>query len=154
VAAALAALELVQHEPRLIERVAENAQTLRHALAEQGFGIPLGQQTQIVPLIVGESQLAMEVCERALKRGVFAQAIRPPTVPTGSARLRLAAIATHTATELRWAAEQLASAARDAGLEPAAPEPVDTVEIATDAADSAARIYDAELEEPAFRRAA
>jgi hypothetical protein len=60
----------------------------------------------------------MEFCERALERGVFAQAIRPPTVPHGSSRLRLAAMATHTAAELRWAARELAAAADEAGLEP------------------------------------
>ena len=60
----------------------------------------------------------MEFCERALKRGVFAQAIRPPTVPHGTARLRLSAMATHTQSELRWAARELAAAAREAGLEP------------------------------------
>ena len=43
----------------------------------------------------------MRVCERALERGVFAQAIRPPTVPAGTSRLRLAAMASHTPAELR-----------------------------------------------------
>ena len=57
-------------------------------------------ETQIVPLVVGEPELALDVCERALGRGVFAQAIRPPTVPAGSSRLRLAAMATHTPAEL------------------------------------------------------
>jgi glycine C-acetyltransferase/8-amino-7-oxononanoate synthase len=54
---------------------------------------------------------------------VFAQAIRPPTVPRGSSRLRLAAMTTHAASELRWAAQALASAARDVGLEPAGARP-------------------------------
>ena len=52
---------------------------------------------QIVPLVVGDAARAMAFCERALRRGVFAQAIRPPTVPEGSSRLRLAAMATHNA---------------------------------------------------------
>jgi glycine C-acetyltransferase/8-amino-7-oxononanoate synthase len=92
---------------------------MRDALVEEGFYIEAGD-TQIVPLIIGDSKLALDVCERALERGVFAQAIRPPTVPRGSARLRLAAMATHAPAELRWAAQELAAAARDAGLEPAA----------------------------------
>jgi 8-amino-7-oxononanoate synthase len=120
VAAALASLELLREQPRRIERLLQNARTLRTALVEEGFYID-GGETQIVPLVVGDSQLAMDVCERALRRGVFAQAIRPPTVPRGSARLRLAAMATHKPVELRWAARQLAAATREAGLEPAAP---------------------------------
>jgi 8-amino-7-oxononanoate synthase len=119
VAAALAALALLQEQPRRTERLRYNAHVLRSALLEHGFYIE-GDETQIVPLVIGDAQLAMDVCERALDRGVFAQAIRPPTVPRGSARLRLAAMASHAAGELRWAAEQLAAAAREAGLEPAA----------------------------------
>ena len=119
VAAALAALGVVQEQPRRIERLRQNARVLRTALVDEGFYIE-GDETQIVPLVIGDSRITMDVCERALLRGVFAQAIRPPTVPRGTARLRLAAMATHAAAELRWAAGQLAAAAREAGLEPAA----------------------------------
>jgi 8-amino-7-oxononanoate synthase len=126
VAAALAALELLHEQPRRIERLLQNARTLRTALVEEGFYVD-GGETQIVPLVIGESRLAMDVCERALGLGVFAQAIRPPTVPAGSARLRLAAMATHRPAELRWAARQLATATREAGLEPAgSPLPTET----------------------------
>jgi len=58
------------------------------------------------------------VCERSLKRGVFAQAIRPPTVPPNSSRLRLAVMASHRVEELRTAARTLAGVARAAGVEP------------------------------------
>ena len=123
VAAALAAIELLAEQPRQIERLHQNARTLRAALADEGFRIEPGE-TQIAPLIVGDSQLTMDFCERALERGVFAQAVRPPTVPHGSSRLRLAAMATHTAADLRWAARELAAAADEAGLEPVGTEPV------------------------------
>jgi 8-amino-7-oxononanoate synthase len=123
VAAALAAIELLAEQPRQIERLHQNAHTLRAALSDEGFRIERGE-TQIVPLIIGDSQLTMDFCEQALTRGVFAQAIRPPTVPHGSSRLRLAAMATHTAAELRWAARELAAAADEVGLEPAGTEPV------------------------------
>jgi len=123
VAAALAAIELLEEQPRQIERLHQNARILRTALADEGFRIERGE-TQIVPLVVGDSRLTMEFCERALARGVFAQAIRPPTVPHGSSRLRLAAMATHTAAELRWAARELAAAADEAGLEPVGAESV------------------------------
>ena len=59
----------------------------------------------------------MALCERSLDGGVFAQAIRPPTVPAGSSRLRLAVMATHRADELRAAARVIGRAARELGLE-------------------------------------
>jgi glycine C-acetyltransferase/8-amino-7-oxononanoate synthase len=114
VAAALTALEILRENPRRIERVRRNAQTLRDALTQHGLPVPDGE-TAIVPLVVGDAGRTMELCERALRRGVFAQAIRPPTVPEGSSRLRLAAMATHNTAELEWAAAQLGAAAREAG---------------------------------------
>jgi hypothetical protein len=60
----------------------------------------------------------MRICELALARGVFAQAIRPPTVPAMTSRLRLAVMATHRPAELVAAAQTLAAAARAAGFEP------------------------------------
>jgi glycine C-acetyltransferase/8-amino-7-oxononanoate synthase len=117
VAAALAALEQLREQPRLIERLLRNAEVLRAALRNEGFDVPDGQ-SQIVPLVLGDAALAVDVCERALAKGVFAQAIRPPTVPAGTSRLRLAAMATHTPAEMRWAAEQLAAAVREADPQP------------------------------------
>jgi glycine C-acetyltransferase/8-amino-7-oxononanoate synthase len=51
----------------------------------------------------------MAACEKALRKGIFAQAIRPPTVPEGTSRLRLAVMASHTGAELRQAAKALAA---------------------------------------------
>ena len=65
----------------------------------------------IVPLVIGDPDAAMAACGAALERGVFAQAIRPPTVPDGTSRLRLVAMATHTEAELRDAAEVLGALA-------------------------------------------
>ena len=84
----------------------------------------------IVPLIVGDERAALAFCRHALDLGVFAQAIRPPTVPAGTSRLRLTAMASHTPGELRDAAAALGVAARRAGIEPEqmlvpAPEPVE-----------------------------
>ena len=77
----------------------------------------------IVPLIIGDEREAMRLCQEAIERGVFAQAIRPPTVPAGTARLRLTVMASHTAAELRKAAGVLGSAARRMGLDPEAMTP-------------------------------
>jgi glycine C-acetyltransferase/8-amino-7-oxononanoate synthase len=118
VAGALAALELMQERPHRVERLRSNARALRRALAEEGFPVA-EDEMQIVPLIVGEEREAMSLCQAALQEGVFAQGIRPPTVPAGTSRLRLTAMASHTAAELSAAARVFGEAARALGLEPA-----------------------------------
>ena len=82
VAAAMAALELLREQPRRVEKLQRNAAVLREALAEQGLGAVPGE-TQILPLLVGAADAAVAASEAALRQGVFAQAIRPPTVPEG-----------------------------------------------------------------------
>ena len=108
VAAALAALELLCEEPRRVEKLARNASLLREALVEEGVPAPSGR-TQILPVVVGGADEAVAASERALGKGVFAQAIRPPTVPEGTSRLRLTVMSSHTKAELRTAAKVLAA---------------------------------------------
>ncbi|MCP6711580.1 aminotransferase class I/II-fold pyridoxal phosphate-dependent enzyme, partial [Klebsiella pneumoniae] len=79
--------------------------------------IAVRSETQILPLVVGPAEAATAACERALERGVFAQAIRPPTVPPGTSRLRLTVMASHTEAELRDAARVLTQAVRGAQAE-------------------------------------
>ncbi len=119
VAGALAALELLEESEDRVESLRSAARTLRGALALEGFPV-VESDMHIVPLVVGDADMAMRLCGEALERGVFAQAIRPPTVPTGTSRLRLATMATHTAEELKTAARVLGEAARAIGLNPAA----------------------------------
>jgi glycine C-acetyltransferase/8-amino-7-oxononanoate synthase len=123
-AAALAALELLQAGPHRVERLQENAAALRAALVAEGLD-PGDSETQIVPLEVGEAERTMELCELVLGRGVFAQGIRPPTVPEGSSRLRFTVMATHRVGELERAAKLVGGAARELGLL-AASAPVQT----------------------------
>ncbi len=132
VAGALAALELLEEKPHRVDRLRANARVLRSALAREGFPVAEGEM-HIVPLVVGEERATLRICQQAIEMGVFAQAIRPPTVPAGTSRLRLTAMASHTATELRMAAEIFAEAARRQGLEPSsflspAPGPSEEIE--------------------------
>ncbi|HEV3033770.1 MAG TPA: 8-amino-7-oxononanoate synthase [Solirubrobacteraceae bacterium] len=122
VAGALAALDLLRERPHRVERLRSNARALRRALAAEGFPVEQADM-QIVPLIVGDERTAMRLCQEALEHGVFAQAIRPPSVPAGSSRLRLTAMASHTATELEMAATVFGDAAHAIGLEPASLTP-------------------------------
>ena len=81
-----------------------------------------------MPLIAGDAGVALRICAAALEDGVFAQAIVPPVVPAGAARLRLAVLASHTKDELREAARVLARAALRNGFRPAAALPVAAVQ--------------------------
>ena len=123
VAGALAALELLVEQPHRVDKLQANAGVMRDELAREGFEVA-GSTTQIVPLVVGDASLAMRICELAIERGVFAQAIRPPTVPDGTSRLRLALMASHTKAELREAAQVLGRAALKAGFRPGTGVPV------------------------------
>jgi 8-amino-7-oxononanoate synthase len=115
VAAAEAALEVLAACSGLVDRLAANAGALRQALAAQGLTVG-GAGSQIVPLHVGKADAAMAISERLLERGVFAQGIRPPTVPEGSSRLRFTAMATHDPDDLRRAARLVGATARELGL--------------------------------------
>ncbi len=127
-AAALAALELLESHPHRVERLQANASVLRGALAAEGLAAG-GSETQIVPVEVGGTERTMELSERILERGVFAQGIRPPTVPEGSSRLRFTVMATHRAGELQRAAKLVGAAARELGIA-AAPPPADSLALA------------------------
>jgi glycine C-acetyltransferase/8-amino-7-oxononanoate synthase len=164
VAGALAALGLLEEKPQRVRRLAANAAALRAGLSREGFDLG-GSCTHIVPLIVGDAELAMRMSEAALARGVFAQAIRPPTVPAMTARLRLAVMASHREEELLQAARTLGGVARSLGIPPRhATEPVlapvsdeaETMVAADRRADApvAARgVFDFEAPEPARRAA-
>ena len=145
-AAAMAALELLQEQPRRVERLVDNAATLREELAREGFDVS-GSETPIVPLIVGDAELAMRICEAALEQGVFAQAIRPPTVPDLTSRLRLAVMASHTRAELRDAARILAQAALRNGFRPSSTVPVAAAQSAAPVATGPLRVFDGDGKE-------
>jgi 8-amino-7-oxononanoate synthase len=115
VGAALAALTVLRERPGIVEQLRRNGAVLREALGAHGLDLG-GSRTQIVPVVVGDARRAMALSEHALERGVFAQAIRPPTVPEGTSRLRLAVMATHSADELRDAARVIGHSARELGL--------------------------------------
>lgn len=111
VAAALAALRIVRDEPAIVDRMRRNAAVLRRELAGRGFAVAAGQMP-IVPIIVGDPRDATALCDAALSGGVYVQAIRPPTVPDGTSRLRVVATAAHTEDDL-WAAAATLAAARN-----------------------------------------
>src|SRR4051812_6214997 len=128
-AAAMAALDLLQEQPRRVAKLRANAETLRDGLAREGFDVS-GAAAHVVPLVVGDSERASRIVDHALELGVFAEAIRPPAVPDGTARVRLSVMSSHTRDELRQAATVLARAALRSGFRPGAGLPVAAVQLA------------------------
>ncbi len=118
VEAARAALRLLEREPWRRERLAANCDRLRTRLASQG--IPTAPSTtHILPVVIGENAATMTVCEALLARGYYAQGIRHPSVPIGTARLRITPMATHRDEELDGLADAIADAlAAERGVGP------------------------------------
>jgi 8-amino-7-oxononanoate synthase len=108
-AGASAALDVIRSTPELRRRLSSNVLLLKNALLEKGFQL-LPSETQILPLILGAADVASRFAEVLLSRGVYAPAIRPPTVPEGTSRLRLSVIASHTPEDLEIAVEGFVAA--------------------------------------------
>ena len=106
--AAIAALRLVREADHARVRLLEHASKLRSGLAQSGFEIPEGE-SQIIPVLIGENRRTMQLSAKLLERGVFVQGIRPPTVPAGTARLRLTPMATHRAEQIEQVIAAFAS---------------------------------------------
>jgi glycine C-acetyltransferase len=110
-ATVIKALTIVEQEPELRQRLWDNTRYMRVGLQEVGFEVN-ESGTQIIPLMVGEPELAMRFCQELLDRGVFAQGIRYPAVPRGTERIRLTVTASHTKTDLDAALTALTEAGR------------------------------------------
>jgi len=119
VGAGIAALAMLESQPGMVGHLRRNSATLREALVQEGLDAGRSR-TQIIPVVVGDADRAMELCERALEGHVFAQAIRPPTVPPGTSRLRLSVMSNHRQDDLCAAARVIARAAGE--LETATPD--------------------------------
>lgn len=114
-AAADAAIEVMRAEPQRIQRLWDNAAYLREQLAAAGFRFG-PTQSPILPIIIGEAQAAMELAARVFRRGVYVIAIRPPTVPAGTARLRITPIADHSRADLDEAGAAIIQSGRELRL--------------------------------------
>src|SRR3990172_3475789 len=114
-ACALAALDVLEQDTSLPFKVQENGAFLRQRLNTIGFNT-LKSQTQIIPVVVGEAAGAVGMSQLLLERGVLATAIRPPTVPQGTSRIRATVMATHTRADLELAASAFEEAGRKVGI--------------------------------------
>jgi 8-amino-7-oxononanoate synthase len=106
-AASRVALQIIREEPERRELLLRNAERLRQELQSLGFDT-LQSLSPIIPVVVGEAEAAVDFSRRLLERGIFVSAIRPPTVPKGTARLRVTVTAAHTDEDIARCCEAFA----------------------------------------------
>ena len=114
-ATCLAAIEVLETEPELIERLWENTRFFKGGLDTLGFDTG-ASESPITPVMVGDGARAMKLSDRLFEEGVFAQGIGFPTVPEGKARVRTIVTATHTGDELRFALDAFARVGHELGI--------------------------------------
>ena len=94
-ASTTAALDLIQRDISLRQRLWHNTTTISQHLRALGFDLAQSQ-THIIPILIGDAQKTIEISDYLYNRGIYLYGIRPPTVPEGQSRLRLSVMATHT----------------------------------------------------------
>ncbi|MEK7841116.1 MAG: 8-amino-7-oxononanoate synthase, partial [Deltaproteobacteria bacterium] len=94
-AAGIAALDIIENEPQLRVDLRNRVLYFRTELKQAGLDT-LNSETQIIPILVGEAEKAARISRDLLDKGIFLQAIRPPTVPKGTSRLRVTLMANHS----------------------------------------------------------
>ncbi len=114
-AACIAALDVLQEEPELIDRLWDNTRYFKEGLERLGLNIG-ASQSPITPVIAGEGRKATRLSDRLFEEGVFAQAIGYPTVPDAKSRVRTIVTATHTRTDLDQALAAFETVGNELGL--------------------------------------
>jgi glycine C-acetyltransferase len=114
-ASALQAIRFIEKHPARVQTLRENARYFREQITEAGFK-PLAGETPIVPIIVGETALAIRMSDMLLDEGVFVTGFGFPVVPQGQARVRCQLSATHTKADIDEAVEAFRRVGRKLGI--------------------------------------
>ncbi len=96
---ALAALKILGEKPDLVSQLKSNANYFKRGMRDLGFSIP-ESETPILPLVLRDPFLTMNMAQSLFDEGIYVQGIRPPSVPVGTSRLRITLMATHTKEQL------------------------------------------------------
>jgi 8-amino-7-oxononanoate synthase len=115
IAVARKALEIIRTEPQRRETLLTNSAWFRAELRKAGFDVA-ENDAPILSIVVGAPDLAVAFSNRLMERNIFVSAIRPPTVPEGTSRLRISIMATHTRDDLKQALNCIAEIGRDLGV--------------------------------------
>jgi len=114
-ATCIAALDILEQEPQIIERLWDNTRFFKAGLVKLGFNTGLSE-SPITPVIAGEGSLAMKLSDQLFAEGVFAQGLAFPTVARDKARVRTIVTAAHTREELQFALDAFGRVGRRLGL--------------------------------------
>jgi glycine C-acetyltransferase len=114
-AACIAALEVLQDEPQIMERLWDNTRFFKEGLVRLGFDTGISE-SPITPVIAGDSRKANALSDGLFEAGVFAQAIGFPTVARDKARVRTIVTATHSRDDLQYALDAFAKVGKQIGL--------------------------------------
>jgi glycine C-acetyltransferase len=114
-AACIAALDVLEQDPKIIDSLWNNTRFFKAGLSALGFNTGLSE-SPITPVIIGDGALAMKLSDRLFEEGVFAQGIAFPTVARDKARVRTIVTATHTRDELQFALDVFAKVGRELGI--------------------------------------
>ncbi|WP_399457275.1 8-amino-7-oxononanoate synthase [Virgibacillus dokdonensis] len=98
-AATYTAIELIEQDASRREHLHYNIRKVKEGLNGMGYAVK-GDHTAIIPVIIGDQQLALEFAKELEEKGIYAPAIRPPTVPNGESRIRLTVTASHSMKEI------------------------------------------------------
>jgi 8-amino-7-oxononanoate synthase len=115
VAAALAALDILEQEPERVGKLVYNADKVRRALMEMGYEVLEGR-TAIVPVIIGEDTAAMEIWKELFDNGIFVNVFIPPATPPNKAMLRNSFMATHEDDQLDFVIDCYYKAGKRLGI--------------------------------------
>jgi glycine C-acetyltransferase len=99
-AATLKAIELITESPHLLETLRENVVWFREKIQEAGFNIRSGDHHPIIPIMLGDAQLARDMAEKMLKEGIYVVGFSYPVVPKDQARIRIQISAAHKKEDL------------------------------------------------------
>ena len=108
IGASLGILDILKATPTLCHILQANADYFRDQLHAAGLDT-LQSQSQIIPIVIGKNEKALSISQKLKEQGIIASAIRPPTVPAGSARLRISITLAHHVDDLDRAAKAIIS---------------------------------------------
>jgi 2-amino-3-ketobutyrate coenzyme A ligase (EC 2.3.1.29) len=114
-AACIEAVKILQESEDRVKRLWENANYFKKKMKEAGFNT-WKSQTPITPIVIGDEKKTQEFARRLFDEGIFVQAIVYPTVPKGTARVRVMISAIHTKEDLDFAAEKFIKVGQELGI--------------------------------------
>ncbi|MCA1057473.1 8-amino-7-oxononanoate synthase [Rossellomorea aquimaris] len=98
--AAYTAFDIIEKGQKLREKLHRQIDVIKSSLESMGFTV-YGQDTPIIPVIIGDAEKSVMFSKKLQENGIYAPAIRPPTVPEGESRIRLTVTATHNDSEIQ-----------------------------------------------------